>query len=185
MEISLSVSEISGCNITLPDNLQKDVKSFIEKKLGRSITNWINCIELLYLVDKHMLKVNDPNMGNLGFAELVTIFSRINPQTWIIYEVYLDLRKRGRIVAPGPRPDTLLVKESKKSRKYKYYVIVMETKRSVPLQALLSFLEEAIKNKWEPLAAIVDSYGDITYYSMAALKLQPRASIVEAELSED
>jgi tRNA-intron endonuclease len=47
---------------------------------------------------------------------------------------------------------------------------VLEESRKIPVEELTSFVEEAMHNGWEPVVAIVDRYGDITYYRMRPLR---------------
>ncbi len=112
--------------------------------------------------------------GGETFAKLMRELLRENPDIWVLFEVYLDLRKRGRLPAPGPRPNSLLLRKSKKDPRFTRYILVLEESRLINIEQLYSFVEEARKNGWDPLLAIVDRYGDITYYSVAPFTPKPR-----------
>ena len=138
----------------------------VEKKLGRKLgpKRMLTLLETAYLAYINLADIIINN-NKTTFKDIIILYSRENPHAWAEFEVYIDLRQRGRIVAPGPRSNTLLVKYRKIDKNYRYYVLVLEEDIEVPLTKLKSFIEEAHKNGWEPLLAIVDRYGDITYYT--------------------
>ncbi len=92
------------------------------------------------------------------------IANKCSRNIWVEFEVYIDLRKRGRILSIGPKPNTLLMKKSKSKQYYEYYILILEENKPIPLRILKDFIEEARKNSWKPIIAVVDRYGDITYY---------------------
>ncbi|HIQ55501.1 MAG TPA: hypothetical protein EYH59_02305 [Pyrodictium sp.] len=146
------------------DNNQLPIVSKEVARLTDMPTKSLHPLEALYLTYKgYVLHVK--SCEEFTFEKLARILSRCNPLTWAEFEVYLDLRRRGRIVSPGPRPHTLLVKIRRKSPKYDYYLLVLEEGRKIPLGLLSELVEEARKNNWMPLLAIVDRYGDIVYYA--------------------
>ncbi len=143
--------------------------------------NTIHVIEALYLLYTGHAVLEGSSSPEHGFRSLVEAYSSLNPYAWVLFEVYYDLRKRGRLPAPGPRPHSLLVRRSKKDPRYTKYVLVLEESRRLDVSSLVSFAEEALRNRWEPIVAIVDRYGDITYYSITLFR--PR-SLAAAEARE-
>jgi len=167
-------NDASNCieRVTIADELLPIVSKEIAR-LKDVPTKTLHPLEALYLAYKgYVLHVK--NCEEYTFEKLARILSRCNPLTWAEFEVYLDLRKRGRIVSPGPRPHTLLVKMRRKSPKYDYYLLVLEEGRRIPLSLLSEFVEEARKNNWTPLLAIVDRYGDIVYYAPTPFRVVAR-----------
>ena len=133
----------------------------------------ITLTEALYLIYKgYKIEVNGEEKS---FKELLAESARTNPYAWVELEVYIDLRRRGRIIHRGPRPHTFLVKRRKNAPAYDYYVLVLEENRLIPLRQLTEFVEEARKNDWTPLLAIVDRYGDIVYYTPIIFRAAPGA----------
>ncbi len=165
------------------------LKAIVEKGLDKILrylpersTSILEPIELLYLTYNGLAEVYDEKGGKLGFQELISIFTLSNPYTWVEFEVYLDLRKRGKIPVKGPRPHTFLLRRSKKAKEYTHYILVLEENRPVKIATIYSFVEEALKNNWQPILAIVDRYGDITYY--AAMPFHPRKVQREGRVEE-
>jgi len=135
-------------------------------------TRGLHILEALYLLYTGKAEIVDSDGNKLSFKDLITVLSRDNPYAWVLFEVYYDLRRRGKLPTPGPRPHSLLLRRSKRDPRYTHYILVLEESRRIPAEQLLSFIEEAAKNGWEPVLAIVDRYGDITYYT--AKRLRPR-----------
>jgi len=152
------------------------------KLLPERHINRVEPIEALYLLYTGNAILLDEKENQLTFEELMKLYTKINPYAWVEFEVYLDLRKRGRIPVKGPREHTFLLRRSKKAKQYTHYILVLEENRPVKIAAIYSFVEEALKNSWQPLIAIVDRYGDITYYSV--MPFHPQAVRREARSIE-
>lgn len=132
----------------------------------------IHVIEALYILYTGQGRAVSEDGAEIGFKEVMEAYTSINPLAWVEFEVYYDLKKRGRMPVPGPRPHTLLLRGGKKSPKYTRYILVLEESRSITPDYLSGFVEEALHNDWEPVVAIVDRYGDITYYSITLFRPQ-------------
>jgi len=148
--------------------------------LGPLSNNRVHVIEALYLIYRGIAKAFSKDGEPISFEELMRLYSVENPYAWVEFETYLDLRKRGRHPIPGPRPHTFLLRRRKMEQKYTHYVLVLEENRPISLETLYSFIREAFSNSWEPILAIVDRYGDLTYYE--ALLFRPgETGLTEAE----
>ena len=140
------------------------------KHLPYTSIHRLHPLEALYLLYNSVATVTGHDGKNYTFEDLIKKYSQLNPYAWVEFEVYLDLRKRGRLPVPGPRPHSILLRRRKREPKYTHYILVLEENRPVRLVTLYSFVEEATKNGWEPLLAIVDRYGDITYYTASIFR---------------
>lgn len=151
--------------------------------LGRSIREGsrITFIEAAYLVYIGAARIISINGEELSFRDLMRRALSKNPYAWVEFEVYYDLRKRGKLPVPGPRQHSLLLRRSKKDPRYTHYILILEESRRIEIETLLSFVEEALHNQWEPLVAIVDRYGDITYYSVRSIYPRRKATSLDAE----
>ena len=101
----------------------------------------------------------------LTFEELLSLYARRNPLALAYYEVYLELRRRGRLPIPGPRENTLILIKSRRNPKQTHYILVLEEGRPIRVSQLAMFVEEARRRSLEPVLAIVDRYGDVTFYT--------------------
>ncbi len=126
-------------------------------------------LEALYLAYRGKAELVIDNTP-VTLEDVVRLATECDPDIWVKLEVYIDLRKRGRILSPGPRPNTLLMKRKKSEPYYKIYILILEENKPIPVSLIEAFIEEARKNSWEPLIAIVDRYGDITYYTPTLFK---------------
>ncbi|ABM80803.1 hypothetical protein [Hyperthermus butylicus] len=146
----------------------------------RATPSEVEPVEALYLLYTEAARLYDEQGRMLNFEQLMRMLTILNPYAWVEFEVYLDLRRRGRIPVPGPRSHTFLLRRSKRDTKYTHYILVLEENRPVSLSLINSFVEEALKNNWEPILAIVDRYGDITYYSVTLFHPQPARTMQHA-----
>ena len=118
----------------------------------------------------------------VSFEELLALYAIRNPLALAYYEVYLELRRRGRLPVPGPRDNTLILVKSRRSPKQTHYILVLEEGRPVRVAQLALFVEEARKKNLEPVLAIVDRYGDVTFYT--PMVFHPAESRVKGAVEE-
>ena len=126
-------------------------------------------IEALYLVYTGRLRVVHDGKA-LECNELLELFKNSDPHIWVKFSVYYDLRKRGRVVKPGPSPNSLLMFKGK-SKPSKYIVYVVEETVMMKLSDLLEWIDMASHMDKDVLLAVVDKHGDITYYEVSKVQL--------------
>ncbi len=78
-----------------------------------------------------------------------------------LFLVYYDLRRRGRKVRLGHRPRTILLEE--RSNRI-VEVLVLSEGRPVRASEIVEWSRLAVSDSHEPVLAIVDENGGITYY---------------------
>lgn len=81
--------------------------------------------------------------------------------------VYYDLRRRGRRVRPGPRPNTLIYEDP--SGKLSEVLILSEGSY-IKLNDILEWSIRASADSHRPVIAIIDETGVITYYEARTLR---------------
>jgi tRNA-intron endonuclease len=118
----------------------------------------------------------------LDFTRLLGAYSRLNPLALAYYEAYLELRRRGRLPIPGPRENTLILIRSRRNPRHTHYILVLEEGRPVRVSQLAGFIEEARRRGLEPVLAIVDRYGDVTFYTPMVFHPGPTLRTVEEGL---
>ncbi|MFN3268685.1 MAG: hypothetical protein ACK416_05450, partial [Zestosphaera sp.] len=87
---------------------------------------------------------------------------------WIKFTTFLDLRSRGRVAQPGYGENVLIFEM--KGQKYAVYVV--EENSPLSTKELLSWIDSALLKNLEPLLALVDANGDVTYYTMRKYRLE-------------
>jgi len=133
-------------------------------------------VEALYLVKRGRIEVLDEQSTPKDFRSLLTALNPATRQLWTDYLVYSDLRDRGYIVRPGftqggsfrlYKRGTEVGEEAAKSLVY-----VLSEGKPITVLRLSEIAREARTLRKEPIFAVVDSQGDLTYYSMTATDLR-------------
>lgn len=144
---------------------------FTEARVGiktrESSTYLLDLVELAYLIYLKECRAVDVDGQNLELGDLFSKYSK-SRYDWIKFTTFLDLRSRGRVVQPG-YSDNMLVFEMKGQR---YAVYVVEENSPLSTKELLSWIDSALIKNLEPLLALVDANGDVTYYTMRKYRLE-------------
>lgn len=115
---------------------------------------FLDLLEAGYLAFQGLLCVED-KCGWDAFSIVSRLVGDLNLLT-----VYIDLRRRGKRVIRGPMRDSLLVLGGSRSIE----VYVLAEYREVTLSDLIERLRLSVANNRNPVLAIVDRTGIITYY---------------------
>lgn len=133
-------------------------------------------VEALYLVKRGRIEISDEAGIAKDFRSLLSSLNPATRQLWTDYLVYSDLRDRGYIVRPGftqggsfrlYKRGTEVGEEAAKSLVY-----VLSEGKPITVLRLSEIAREARTLRKEPIFAVVDSQGDLTYYSMTATDLR-------------
>lgn len=132
-------------------------------------------VEAVHLIDRRKLKVVDAEGRELGIHELAEYFTKFNPEFWVEYLVYSDLRKRGYVLKPiSGEGATFALYERGANPDYepsKYIVYVVREGVKMDFRDLEHISDLARRLRKEPILAIVDRQGDIAYYSVSTVSL--------------
>ncbi len=144
---------------------------FVEARVGIKTpelsTFLLDLVELAYLVYLKEYKVIDVDGQNLNLGDLFSRYSR-SRYDWIKFTTFLDLRNRGRVAQPGYGENVLIFE----MRGQKYAVYVVEENSPLSTKELVSWIDSALLKNLEPLLALVDANGDVTYYTMRKYRLE-------------
>ena len=133
-------------------------------------------VEALYLVRRGRVEVIDESDTPQDFRSLLGKLNPVSGRLWTDYLVYSDLRDRGYIVRPGftqggsfrlYKRGTEIGEEAAKSLVY-----VLSEGKPITVLRLSEIAHETRTLRKEPIFAVVDSQGDLTYYSMTATDLR-------------
>lgn len=114
-----------------------------------------------YLVYSGMADVIDENNSKVGFEEFVEkIQSRLKGSVFL---VLMDLLKRGKKVLAGSSENELILVDEKAS------VLVLDEDAVVRVDDLYNDVDRAIKQGYKLIIAVVDMYGDVTYYEVSKM----------------
>jgi tRNA-intron endonuclease len=131
-------------------------------------------IEILYLLERDKIQLMDSGK-QLTFPEFVESLSKEDPDLWLRFLLYSDLRKRGYLVKPGYGPQleyrvyrrgALMGKEPAK-----YLVYGLIEGEPIAINELSSISSSAKLSKKDLILAVIDRQGEITYYDASEVTL--------------
>ena len=136
---------------------------------------WVlDVAEAAYLIFTEAAQLEDEE-GPLDLARLFAKYSR-SKYDWIRFVVLLNLRERGRRAKVGfGVNDIIYGKGSDKAM-----VFVIEENSPLRAGALIEWTRDAIMKGYEPVIAVVDAHGDVTYYSTRVLKVSDLREVVKS-----
>ncbi len=134
-------------------------------------------VEIAYLAYRGVVKPVFKG-EEVTLEKLFQILERNNPELPLMFTVYQDLRMRGRVVKPGYRRNVLLLyTKGAKSIADKVVYVVGEETTEFTIEELLKWITEALKLNKEPIVAIVDKHGDVTYYEVKKVELEKKEMV--------
>ena len=123
--------------------------------------------EGFYLLEKGRITVEGKTAKKITLEELVKSVSGKQPEIWVKYLVYRDLRDRGYIVRECPVFDFEIHGKGPMRR----YVYIVYEGGEADLKTLRRLLKRASRDKKDLILAVVDRRTDIVYYSLDFLKV--------------
>ena len=159
--------EVSGCSKVI-ENLELGVRPL------RSSTYLLDISEVAYLIFKGLAKVKDLE-GYLDLNKLFTKYSR-SKYDWVKFTVLLDLRERGRKVRAAFMDNVLILDRGNRK------VMIFVTEENSPIEAskLYEWASLALSKGYEPVLAVVDAHGDVTYYSLLLVRVEELGGVMSA-----
>ncbi|MEJ5292027.1 MAG: tRNA-intron lyase [Candidatus Methanosuratincola sp.] len=135
----------------------------------------LNDVEVLYLLEREKIAVYDEQGGVLDFPSLLRQFEGYEPEIWLKFLLYSDLRKRGYTVKPGfgPKLEYRVYERGasvgKEPAKYLVYGVIEG--KTVRVSDIASISESAKLSKKDLILAVIDRQGEITYYDTTEVNL--------------
>lgn len=126
----------------------------------------LNLVEASYLLDRGELYLTDGEEHSISFEELVKLAASIDFGFWVKLNVYSDLRNRGLRALPLEDAPVLLVERRSGEGEKRYLVLCLEEGVRIGFKELEAFIRRALESKREPVLAIVDKEGNVSYYSV-------------------
>jgi len=135
--------------------------------------------EALYLVDKGMLEIKDPNGKAKDFQTLLHSYEAKNDNTWVNYLVYRDLRSRGYVVREGfgGGIDFRIYERGTYGKDTApYLIMITQEGKPLPVNDLADALSKCKSQKKELILAVMNRRGEVVHYSVSPLsfnKIEP------------
>ncbi|MHA1300132.1 MAG: tRNA-intron lyase [Candidatus Helarchaeota archaeon] len=132
-------------------------------------------VETILLMERNRINVINKAGKKYTYQEMINKFLEANPNFWITYLVYKDLRGRGYIVRPG-------FGEGSNYRIYgrgakvgvnpsKFVVSIITEGKALNLMDLDKIVKSAKSIRKSLVLAVVDRQGEVTYYKCNSVDL--------------
>ncbi len=149
-----------------------DTRVLVKTGLGHYLKSegkyLIDVSELAYLVFRDLVRVRDRD-GSLDLGDLFSKYSR-SKYDWIKFTVLLDLRSKGRRAVAGFGENDLIYDKT--------MVFVVEENSPLKSLKIVEWVEAALRMGYEPVIAIVDAHGDVTYYTLIPVRVDEVLEVV-------
>ena len=134
--------------------------------------------EILILMDRGRIKVcRTETNQQITSSEIANYFTKDEKDFWSRYLVYKDLRNRGYIVRVGTRitaPFRIYSRGGKPGESISKTVIFpFQEGENLDLDFLDQIVNQAKIDRKKLLLSVVDRLGDVTYYQVSQLELEP------------
>ncbi len=116
---------------------------------------------VLYLAYTGRARIVDADGNELSIEDAVKSLG--DKSLWITFSTFLDLRRRGKIPEPGSSPNELVIDSEGMC------VYVYEENAIVTPEELVSITESSMRRECRAVIAVVDMYGDVTYYEVSKM----------------
>jgi tRNA-intron endonuclease len=134
--------------------------------------------EILLLMDRGRIELYDvESKDRVGKSNLVEFFLKFKKDFWSRFLVYKDLRNRGYVVQMGTQitaPFRIYSRGGKPGQSISK-VVIFPLAEGEDLD--LNFLDQIVKqskiDRKKLLLSVVDRLGDVTYYQVSQLELEP------------
>ena len=132
-------------------------------------------VEALLLSERKRIKIIDKTGAEYSFAQMVRKYIEIDPELWVKYLCYKDLRSRGYIVRGGYGTEIDYRVYDRGAQlgtdAAKYFVHTVVEGTPMELIALDKITKVAKSNRKKLVLAVVDRVGEVTFYKAQEVDL--------------
>lgn len=136
----------------------------------------LNPYETTLLLERKRIESIDSNNNTLSLSQLVAHYSNIVPNFLIQYLLYKELRGRGYVVKTYPSDGSYfeLYERGSSPKKVKHLALVvpMIEGKLFNIDDIDQIVNEASKLDRKLIFAVIDSLGDVSYYSVSELEFK-------------
>lgn len=130
-------------------------------------------VEIMYLLEKDKISLVDEAGCSFTMETFLRHVSKEDPDLWMRYLLYSDLRKRGYVVKPGfgPKLEYRVYRRGAEIGKEpaKYLVYGLVEGKPVSLHEIAAASSSAKLSKKDLIFAVTDRQGEITYYDASEI----------------
>ena len=153
---------------------QSDIDTLFQRGYGAAENGLFTMAfyEALYLLDKELLEVKGENGKEVDFQALLQVYEKADPNAWVNYLVYRDLRNRGYVVREGFGAGTdfrIYERGAYGKETASYMVSGTQEGKPLPVDDLTTALRHCQRQKKELILAVMSRRGEIVYYAVSQL----------------
>ncbi|MCS7113643.1 MAG: tRNA-intron lyase [Nitrososphaerota archaeon] len=179
-------AKLRGFETIVEDN-QEAIGFLVDRGYGRLEDGLLTLspVETLYLVSEGKIEVLDERDSSLSIDQLLSIFLSYDPDIWVKYLVYRDLRSKGYVVKEGVGfgCDFRVYRKGGYGREAaRFLIFTLPEGRSYKLSELEDIASKTKRLGKDLILAIIDRRGDVVYYS---LNLIPSKFKADREVEEE
>ncbi len=130
-------------------------------------------VEIMYLLEKDKIMLIDRDGKALSMEDFLRLATEEDPDLWMRYLLYSDLRKRGYVVKPGfgPKLEYRVYRRGAAmgTEPAKYLVYGLVEGKPVAISEIAAVSSSAKLSKKELIFAVTDRQGEITYYDASEI----------------
>ena len=132
-------------------------------------------VEAAYLLERGLLVIESEGR-QLSFSEFSSVMMDRDPKFWLRYLIYSDLKRRGYTVKPGFSKDYVELRLYKRGAEVgkegaKYLVFGVAEGTPIDLRTIIEKAREARNLRKELIIAVIDSQGEVCYYTITLSEL--------------
>ncbi|MEM2989850.1 MAG: tRNA-intron lyase [Halobacteria archaeon] len=170
---SITYGLIDNSEVIIYEN--SNIDELVSKGYGELMSNGalkLTPYEALYLVENNKLIVRTKSGVELEFNELLRVLQSVNPQLWLLYVIYRDLRRRGYIVKEGfgGKLAFRVYEKGKEEASYLIYPFFEGSPENIA--NLLDGVKHSISKNKQLIVAVVERRGEVIYYSCSEASLK-------------
>jgi tRNA-intron endonuclease len=131
--------------------------------------------EALFLLTKNVIElVNEKSAKEVNFQKLLHVCERLDPNIWMKFLIYRDLRSRGYVVREGfglGIDFRVYEKGMYKKGTAKYLILGIQEGKPISIEELTQILRNVQSLKKKLILAVLSRRGEVVYYSLSRLTL--------------
>ena len=178
---SNNVSELKTIGVLVKKGVeiteQSSIDSLSQRGYGTSENDvfTLSFYEVLYLLSKELLEVKDGKGRKVNFQSILQTYEENDPNAWVNYLVYRDLRSRGYVVREGFGAGTdfrFYDRGAYGKATASYMVLGTQEGKPLLVDDLVKTLQHCQSQKKELILAVMNRRGETVYYSVSQLTFQ-------------
>lgn len=132
-------------------------------------------VETAYLIEKGVLTV-EAEGKSISLSDFSSLMSNKDPKFWLRYLIYSDLKRRGYTVKPGFSQEQVEFRLYRRGAEVgregaKYLVLGVVEGEPIDLRTIIDKAREARNLRKELIIAVIDSQGEVCYYTVTLSEL--------------